>query len=85
AGGRVLDFDTQMAGIKKVISEQYDEAKKNAENWGVSVQTAAAAMAGSEEAISRAQAGIDKMTAGAEALAATGGTVTDEFGNITAA
>jgi hypothetical protein len=85
AGGRVLSFQERMAGINDVITNQYDEAKKNAENWGVSVQTAAAAMSGSEEAISRAQAGIDKMTAGAEALAATGGTVTDQFGNITTA
>ncbi|WP_067200124.1 hypothetical protein [Microbacterium sp. XT11] len=85
AGGRVLDFDTKMAGIKQVLTEQYDEAKKNAELWGVSVQTAAAAMSGSEEAINRAQAGINKMKDGADELAASGATVTDQFGNITLA
>jgi uncharacterized protein YlzI (FlbEa/FlbD family) len=85
AGGRVLDFQTRMAAINDVITSQYDEAKKNSELWGVSVQTAAAAMSGSEEAINRAQAGIDRMSKASGELAATGATVTDEFGNITMA
>lgn len=85
AGGRVLDFQTRMAAINDIITGQYSEAKKNAEIWGVSLQTAAAAMSGSEEAINRAQAGIDRMNSASAELAASGATVTDEFGNITMA
>lgn len=87
AGGRALSFDQQAAKVRAILTdpEMYKTATKNAELWGLSVEDAVAAMAGSVSAIDEAQAGIDRMRAGADELAASGATVTDEFGNITTA
>lgn len=60
AGGRVLDFETTMAKIRDITTGQFEEATKNAELWGVSVETAIAAMAGSDTA-------LDSITASVEA------------------
>lgn len=51
AGGRILDFDQTLARIRDITTQRYEEATKNAELWGVSVETAIAAMAGSGSAL----------------------------------
>lgn len=51
AGGRVLDFQQTIARVQEITTKRYDEATKNADLWGVSVETAISAMAGSGSAI----------------------------------
>lgn len=80
AGGRVLTFEQTMAKVRDITTNRYTEAQKNAENWGVSIETATAAMAGLPSAIDEvsrslkdqekaAADGAVKIADGGEALA----------------
>lgn len=69
AGSRVLDSQQYVAAANAILTdgEQYKTATRNAELWGVSVQTAVAAMTGQHWALEEAQRNV---TAAAEAEAA---------------
>lgn len=50
-GSRVLSTATIIARGQAVLNDEYDTAEENSRNWGVSLETAVAAMAGSRSAI----------------------------------
>lgn len=62
AGGRVLDSQTYVAAANAILTdgEQYKQATRNAELWGVSVETAVAAMTGAHWALEEAQANVTR-------------------------
>ncbi|MFB4348480.1 hypothetical protein [Microbacterium sp. CR_7] len=62
AGGRLLSFEQQMAKVRDITTNQYDVASKNAELWGVSVETAIAAMAGSQSALDDVSDSVNKQS-----------------------
>ncbi len=62
SGGRVLDFDTTMAKTREILTGKFDEATKNADLWGVSIETAVAAMAGSQSAIDDVTKAVDEQS-----------------------
>lgn len=61
AGSRALTFDQQAAKVRDIITDpdRYKTATENAELWGVSIDTAVAALAGSESAISDVTGALD--------------------------
>lgn len=63
AGSRTLTFEQQAAKVSAIISDQsgrYKVAEENAKLWGVSIDTAVAAMAGSTSAIDEVTKALDK-------------------------
>ncbi|MBN9207281.1 MAG: hypothetical protein J0H96_01295 [Microbacterium ginsengisoli] len=89
SGGRVLSFDQQMSKAKDILNNQYDELKKNAELWGVSEQTALAAMTGSGAAIDAVNERLEAHKLAAESAAAairengdSTGQATKELGDL---
>lgn len=62
AGGRLLSFEQQMAKVRDITTNQYDAASKNAELWGVTVETAIAAMAGSQSALDDVSSSVEKQS-----------------------
>lgn len=61
AGSRTLTFDQKAAKVRDIITdpERYKTASDNAKLWGVSIDTAVAALAGSESAISDVTTALD--------------------------
>lgn len=68
SGGRVLTASTIIAKAQDILtdSDKWTEAQTNAENWGTSVETAAAAMAGSTTAIDQVKRSLDEQGAAAD-------------------
>ncbi|MFJ6534414.1 hypothetical protein [Microbacterium sp. NPDC091662] len=62
AGSRVLSFDQKAAKVRDIITDpdRYKVATENAKLWGVSIDTAVAALAGSEGAIDEVSAALEK-------------------------
>lgn len=62
AGSKVLTFDQQAAKVRDIITDpdRYKTATDNAKLWGVSIDTAVAALAGSEGAIDEVTTALDK-------------------------
>lgn len=65
AGGKVLTAAQNTAAGLDIVNDptRYDEAKKNAEDWGVSVSTAVAAMTGQQWALDAVTTSLDDMNA----------------------
>lgn len=59
SGSRVLSTATLIARGQSILNERYSEAETNAKNWGVEIDTAVAAMAGSETAIATVSASLE--------------------------
>lgn len=73
AGSKTLTFEQQAAKVSAIITDQsgrYKVAEENAKLWGVSIDTAVAAMAGSESAISEVTSALDKKREASEKDAA---------------
>lgn len=51
SGQRVLTAAQEIAALQQVYTESYQDLRDNAEEWGVSQETAALAMIGNEEAL----------------------------------
>lgn len=81
-GSRVLSFEAQVQKVRDVMANSFDEANANAETWGVSLDTAVAAMAGSESAIREVEDAVRALDE--EFLTASMGTgqYTDNMGNV---
>ena len=62
AGSNVLDFEQEAAKVRDIITddERYKVATENAKLWGVSIDTAVAALAGSGTAIDEVTTSLDK-------------------------
>lgn len=62
AGSGVLSFEQQAAKVRDIITddERYKQATENAKLWGVSINTAVAALAGSGSAIDEVTAALEK-------------------------
>lgn len=62
AGSRALTFDQQAAKVRDIITDpdRYKTAAENAALWGVSIDTAVAALAGSESAIGDVTSALDE-------------------------
>ncbi len=62
AGSGVLSFEQQAAKVRDIITddERYKQATENAKLWGVSIDTAVAALAGSGSAIDEVTAALEK-------------------------
>lgn len=80
AGGRVLDAATYVAAAQAIMTdgERYKVAERNAELWGVSVETAVAAMVGQHDALAEAQRNV--AAAAEEEAAAMEGVPYDDVG-----
>lgn len=63
AGGRILSTTTIVAKGQRILQDDMDTLKANTEAWGVSQETALAAMSGSPAAIEEVRASIEAMTA----------------------
>lgn len=78
AGNRVLTAGVTAAKFQDIITdpEKFKQAEKNAENWGVAVETAVAAMAGNKGAIDDVTVAVkqqeDATRAASEAAAQSG-------------
>lgn len=85
AGGRVLDSQQYVAAANAILTdgEQYKTAARNAELWGVSVETAVAAMTGQQWALEEAQRNVTR-SAEEEAEALEGVPYNDVGTNIAA-
>jgi hypothetical protein len=61
AGSRTLTFDQKAAKVRDIITDpdRYKTATDNAKLWGVSIDTAVAALAGSESAITDVTTALD--------------------------
>lgn len=66
AGSRILDASQVIESARAIITdpEQYKQAKKNAEDWGVSESTALLAMAGDTNALAEARKALADKEAG---------------------
>lgn len=76
AGSRILDASQVVESARAIITdpEQYKQAKKNAEDWGVSESTALLAMSGDTNALAEARKALADKEAGLSgALADAGG------------
>ncbi|WP_270353452.1 hypothetical protein [Microbacterium testaceum] len=88
AGGRVLSASQIIASAQDIITddEKWNEAKTNAENWGVSVETAVLAAAGQEASIKEVGRALDEQTAAYQRLGKTEETnyekQTEAFGRL---
>lgn len=62
SGSNVLDFEQEAAKVRDIITddERYKVATENAKLWGVSIDTAVAALAGSGTAIDEVTTSLDK-------------------------
>lgn len=80
AGGRILDASTYIAAANAILTDsaQYETATKNAELWGVTVETAVAAMTGQHDALAEAQRNVAQ--AAAEEAEAMEGLPYDDVG-----
>lgn len=79
-GSKVLSQATIVAQGLDIITNKFSEAKTNAELWGVSVETAAAAMAGSPSAMDEVADSINGIRLEYEKLSQSEGAF-DEWGN----
>ena len=79
-GSRVLSTAQVTAKGMDLIANNYAEVAANAEKWGVSEQTAAAAMAGSETAIGQVEKAVSGLRDEYERMLKTEDPF-DEFGN----
>jgi hypothetical protein len=72
AGGSVITSQQLVAEVLAISTdpERYEQAKKNAEDWGVTVSTAMRAMAGDALALTAAQASLNERSAEAARLLA---------------
>lgn len=72
AGSKTLTFEQQAAKVRDIITddERYKQATENAKLWGVSIDTAVAALAGSESAIDEVTGALDKKREASEKDAA---------------
>lgn len=63
AGGKVLTAGVMAARAQEIITdpEKFKEAETNAKNWGVSIETAIAAMTGNTGAIRDVQLAVDDL------------------------
>lgn len=78
AGGRILSASQIVEKARSILTnpEQYETAKKNAEDWGLSESAAILAMAGDTNALTEARASLaDKETAVSAALEKVGGDI----------
>lgn len=64
AGGRVLSASQTIAAAQAIItdSDKWKEASTNAENWGVSVETAVLAMSGHAASIEEVRRSLDEQS-----------------------
>lgn len=69
AGSTVLNASQIVEKGQQLLVDKGDEVRKNAELWGVSVSTAAAAMAGSQTAIDQVSDSLDRQQSALEANA----------------
>lgn len=82
AGAQVLNTTQIIEKGQKLLVDQGDDVRKNSELWGVSISTAAAAMAGSQSAIDQVSDSLDRQEA---ALKANAGGADNYAQNIEAA
>lgn len=69
SGGRVLSFEAEMAKVREIITTQWSDAETNAKNWGVTVETAISAMAGSRSALDEVAESLEAQAAAMDANA----------------
>lgn len=65
AGGRVLSSSQTIAAAQAIITDgaKWEEASRNAEDWGVNVETAVLAMSGHSESIKEVGRSLDEQDA----------------------
>lgn len=83
AGDKVLSAGITAAKFQEIITdpEKFKEAQKNAEDWGVSIETAVAAMSGNAGAIDDVRASVDRLGDAYEEAREKAPPI-DEFGNV---
>jgi hypothetical protein len=83
SGGTVLSTATIVAKGQDILNNEFDTAKANAETWGVSIETAVAAMAGSQSALDTVTTSVRNLREEYETTAGSEAAV-DAQGNINA-
>ncbi len=86
AGDKALSAGVTAAKFQQIITdpEKFKEAEKNAQLWGVSVETAVAAMSGNEGAIRDVTASVQDMNAALDDAASKEGLDLDPAGKLAA-